>query len=383
MMKQNSLCLRLTVMTGAILLLCSAALTLSASYNARKQLAALVTSDAVVIGETAAAPDTLTTYGNPGGPPVAGVVAVAAAQRDFDIAGLIALAAISVLGTAAVYFASRRILRPIRELSGQMTAITGNDLDVRVDVGRRTDEVGTPCRSFNVMLERLSDSFAAQKQFSANVAHELKTPLATMQASVQVLRLDESPSAEDCRRMLDVVERNTARLRAMIDDLMRLCDERSQLEQEEVLLPKLFSDIFSELAPQLEARHIRTEIDCGQHPAVMGNEGLSYRAFFNLAENAVKYGREGGVIRISSSCEGSAGAIRIQDTGIGIPQEDLPHIFEPFYRVNKSRARKTGGAGLGLAMVKAIIERHGWSISADNTVGEGTGFVIHSYKSGI
>lgn len=193
MMKQNSLCLRLTVMTGAILLLCSAALTLSASYNARKQLAALVTSDAVVIGETAAAPDALTTHGNPGGPPVAGVVAVAAAQRDFDIAGLIALAAISVLGTAAVYFASRRILRPIRELSGQMTAITGNDLDVRVDVGRRTDEVGTLCRSFNVMLERLSDSFAAQKQFSANVAHELKTPLATMQASVQVLRLDESP----------------------------------------------------------------------------------------------------------------------------------------------------------------------------------------------
>ena len=383
MMKTNSLCFRLTLMTGAILLLCSTALTLSASYNAGKQLSAVAVA---VPSETgiALAPGQVP-VGQDGFPiltPAAGVAGVTKAQRNFDLAGLTALIVISVVGTGAVYFATRRALRPIQELSGQMTAITENNLDVRVDVGRRTDEVGTLCQSFNIMLERLSDSFAAQKQFSANVAHELKTPLATMQASVQVLRLDESPTGDDCLKMLDVVERNTARLRAVIDDLMRLCDEQNQFEQGEVSLPKLFSDIFAELAPQLEEKHIQTEIDCGQYPIVTGNEGLLYRAFFNLAENAVKYGREGGVIRVSSSCEGNTGVIRVRDTGIGIPQEKLPHIFEPFYRVSKSRTRKTGGAGLGLAVVKTIIERHGWSISVSSTVGVGTEFVTHLYKSG-
>lgn len=382
MMKRNSLCVRLTVMTGAILLLCSAALTLSASYNAKKQLVAMVASDAVVAGDTAA-PGALAAAEAPDDLPVAGVITVAVAQRNFDMAGLIALAAISVAGTALAYFAARRTLRPIRELSRQMTAVTENDLDVRVDVGQLTDEVGTLCRSFNVMLERLSDSFANQKRFSANVAHELRTPLATMQASVQVLRLDEAPSGEDCLKMLDIVERNTAQLRAVIDDLMRLCDEQSQFEKTEVSLPKLFSDVFSELAPKMEEKHIHAEIDCEQCPTVTGNEGLLYRAFFNLAENAVKYGREGGSVRVFSSCEGNTGEIRIQDTGIGIPQETLPHIFEPFYRVSKSRTRKTGGVGLGLAVVKTIIERHGWSISVDSTVGAGTEFVIHLFMDRV
>ena len=304
------------------------------------------------------------------------------ARRNFDLAGLAALIVISIVGTGAVYFATRRALQPIQELSRQMTAITENNLDVRVDVGQRTDEVGTLCRSFNIMLERLSDSFAAQKQFSANVAHELKTPLATMQASVQVLRLDEAPTGDDCLRMLDVVERNTARLRAVIDDLMRLCDEQNQFEKTEVSLSKLFSDIFAELAPKMEEKHICAEINCEPFPTVTGNEGLLYRAFFNLTENAVKYGREGGMIQVSSSCEGNTAIIRIRDTGIGIPQEKLPHIFEPFYRVSKSRTRKTGGAGLGLAVVKTIIERHGWSVSVSSTVGVGTEFVIHLYKSG-
>ena len=382
MMKTNSLCFRLTLITGTILLLCSIALTLSASYNAGKQLSAVAVIAPSEIGITFAPGQV--PVGQDSAPiltPAAGVASVTMARRNFDLAGLAALIVISIVGTGAVYFATRRALQPIQELSRQMIAITENNLDVRVDVGQRADEVGTLCRSFNVMLERLSDSFAAQKQFSANVAHELKTPLATMQASVQVLRLDETPTGDDCLRMLDVVERNTARLRAVIDDLMRLCDEQNQFEKTEVSLSKLFSDIFAELAPKMEEKHICAEINCEPFPTVTGNEGLLYRAFFNLAENAVKYGLEGGIIQVSSSREGNTGVIRILDTGIGIPQEELPHIFEPFYRVSKSRTRKTGGAGLGLAVVKTIIERHGWSVSVSSTVGVGTEFVIHLYKS--
>ncbi len=383
-MKRDSLCVRLTVMTGVILLLCSIALTLSASYNAAKQLKAVAVPVPATIGDDTELFDPeriLVTYeGDPILTPIEGVASITTARRDFNLAGLAALVVISVLGTTAVYFATKHTLKPIRELNRQIAAITEHNLDERVAETGRGDEVGTLCRSFNVMLERLSDSFAARKQFSANVAHELKTPLATMQASVQVLRMDEAPTGEDCLKMLDVVERNTARLRAVIDDLMRLCDEQSQLEREEVSLPKLFSDIFEELIPELEAKHIRAEIDCAQFPVVTGKESLLYRAFFNLVENAVKYGREGGTIWVSSSCEGNAGTIRVRDTGIGIPPEELSHIFEPFYRVNKSRSRKTGGAGLGLAVVKTIIERHGWSISADSTPDIGTEFIIRLYR---
>lgn len=382
MMKTNSLCFRLTVMTGVILLLCSITLTLSASYNAERQLTAVAealptegVSVAIVPGQVIDSDFITTTL------PGTEITAVTVAKRNFNLAGLTALVVISIFGTVAVYFATKKALKPIQELNDQVKAITENNLDERVNGDHRTDEVGTLCRSFNIMLERLSNSFSAQKRFSANVAHELKTPLATMQASIQVMRLDQSPTPEECKKMLDTVERNTNRLRAIIDDLMRLCDEREQFEKGEVSLPALFADIFSELSPSLAEKHIKYEINCIECPVVLGNSSLLYRAFFNLVENAVKYNQDGGSIFISSNCKDSICEISFKDTGNGIPQDELSLIFEPFYRVNKSRSRKTGGAGLGLSVVKTIIERHGWSISARSTVGTGTEFIIHLYKS--
>ena len=162
---------------------------------------------------------------------------------------------------------------------------------------------------------------------------------------------------------------------------MRLCDEQEQFEKNEIPLSELFSAIFAELTPSLVEKHIQTEIDCTEYPAVIGNYGLLYRAFFNLVENAVKYNREGGSIAISSSAKNNIGEICIKDTGNGIPQEELPLVFEPFYRVNKSRSRKTGGAGLGLSVAKTIIERHGWGITVESAVETGTEIVIHLYNT--
>lgn len=375
MMKTNSLCFRLTVITGIILLLCSIVLTLSASYNARKQLSAVadtVSSDVKIV---------LTPSEKDDSSPTVGVVNVMEAQRNFNLAGLVTLIVIFILGTGAVYFATKRTMQPICNLSEQIATITENNLDERVSGGERKDEVGMLCRSFNVMLERLSNSFSMQKRFSANVAHELKTPLATMQASVQVMRLSQSPTPDECEKMLDTIERNTGRLRAIIEDLMRLCNEQEQFEKDEISLSGLFSDIFAELTPSLVEKHIQTEMDCAEYPVVMGNYGLLYRAFFNLVENAMKYNREGGSITISSSVKNNIGEICIKDTGNGIPQEELSLIFEPFYRVNKSRSRKTGGAGLGLAVAKTIIERHGWSIAVESVIETGTEIIIHLYKS--
>lgn len=377
-MKRNSLCFRLTVMTGAILLLCSIALTLSASYNAGRQLTTLaaaipVEDPTVLIPGQVVEGDLLT-----GAMPVAELSAVTAAKRNFDLVGLLALAVISALGTGTVYFATKRAMRPIQELNEQITAITENNLDERVSGDQRTDEVGTLCRSFNIMLERLSSSFSAQKQFSANVAHELKTPLATMSASVQVLRLDPEPSAEDYKKMLTTVERNTDRLREIVENLMQLCDEQAPVEMENVELRELLLSAAGELKPMLAQRRITAEIDC-EALTVRGNYALLYRAFFNLIENAAKYNRDGGNIRVSSKTDGRVGTIEIADTGVGIQADELEHIFEPFYRVNKSRSRKTGGSGLGLSVVKTIMERHGWNISVDSTFGKGTTFSISFY----
>lgn len=365
-------------MTGMILLLCSIALTLSASYNAGKQLSAVadtVSSDAKIVLTPNAENDS-TAHA-----PTVGTAQVMTARRNFDLAGLASLIVISILGTGAVYFATRRTLQPICNLSEQIAAITEHNLDERVNGDERRDEVGMLCRSFNVMLERLNNSFSMQKRFSANVAHELKTPLATMQASVQVMRLDQSHTSDEYENMLDTIERNTGRLRAIIEDLMRLCNDQEQFEIEDVSLPELFGAIFSELTIPLGEKQIQTEMHCEEYPVVTGNYGLLYRALFNLIENAVKYNRDGGSITVFSKSENGFAEIHIQDTGNGIPCEELPLIFEPFYRVSKSRSRKTGGAGLGLAVTKTIIERHGWSISVDSVVGIGTEFVIYLYKS--
>lgn len=398
--KTNSLCFRLTVMTGAILLLCSIALTLAAAHNAGAQFTAVATTmGSVSVGRVSSAADedtvdyvlmpasgaadaeeewnvSLWSDGEPAGLATSTVML---ARRRFNLAGAAALLVISVLGTAAVYFATRHALRPIAELNEQISAITEHNLDERVSGDGRTDEVGTLCRSFNVMLERLSASFAAQRRFSANVAHELKTPLATMRAGVQVMRLEPFPTPEELGEMLDTVERNTDRLGAIIEDLLRLCSGEEGFETEEVALSGLFSSIFAELGPKIEEKRIETALDCDALPAVTGNPGLLYRAFFNLIENAVKYNREEGSIAVSAFVRNNLGVIRVGDTGIGIPQEELTLIFEPFYRVNKSRSRKTGGAGLGLAVAKTIVERHGWSICAESGPGEGTTFEIRLY----
>ena len=382
-MKTNSLCFKLTAMTGTILLLCAIALTVSASFNAGKQLTAVAEAVPWDMSNVTLIPAPAVNMGDVTAPVISpvGIATVTTAQRRFNLAGIATLLIISILGTGAAYFATKHALKPIEELNKQIITITENNLDERVSGTQRTDEVGTLCRSFNFMLERLSNSFSAQKRFSANVAHELKTPLATMQASVQVIRLEQSPTQEEYRQMLDTVERNTNRLRVIIEDLMRLCNEEEQFEKEDISLSELFSAIFLELTPLLKEKHIQSEINCENYPVVTGNYGLLYRAFFNLIENAVKYNRDGGSITVFSSTERNIGEISIKDTGNGIPQDELPLIFEPFYRVNKSRSRKAGGAGLGLAVTKTIIERHGWNITAESTVGVGTKFVIHLYKS--
>ena len=369
-MKKRSLCWQITCAAAAILCLCAGLLTLFSSYQAGKQLTAVASETAqtiqsAVVGvEGATVSEAL---------PRASIVSEAKAR--FDLAGVGVMAAVCLLGTGLVYCAARRALAPLSGLSESMAAITENDLAVHLEAPASSTEVSLLYESFNAMMERLHSSFAMQKRFSASAAHELRTPLSTILTSAQVARLGE-PSLEDYAKSLASVERSAKRLQNVIEDLLRLCDESTPLELQDVPLAEMFSRILEELASPIREKGLETMVDCGSFPQVVGNYSLLYRAFFNLVENAVKYGTSSGVIRIRSERRDGMGVISVSDTGCGIPKEQLAQIFEPFYRVDPSRSRRVGGAGLGLSVVKSIVERHGWMVTADSTIGVGSTFSV-------
>lgn len=374
-MRQINLRMRITLLVGAISILCSVILTIAASYNAHSQFTRLslvgpLTEQNTVIKEgrvTALEAAPIVTN--------AGSASVTEAKQKFDLTGTIILAIVSIVGMGLVYVVAGKALHPIHDLNKTISAITENNLQMRIPEDGRNDEVGTLTHSFNIMLDRIEKSFVRQKRFSANVAHELKTPLTTIRAGIQVFHLESHPTIADYEETLATTERNINRLKDVVDDLMRLCDEQANLETDSVDMKEMFDTICCELRPIFKEKNIEAEINCNLQ-TIRGNQGLIYRACFNLIENAAKYNIYGGEILIETKSENGLGKIRITDTGSGIPADELQQIFEPFYRVNKSRSRKTGGAGLGLSIVKTIVEKHGWKISVDSILGQGSIFTI-------
>jgi signal transduction histidine kinase len=368
-----SLRMRITLLAGIILILCSIILTIASSYNARSQFSTLTLSNAIPVKDIMLKEGTAISA--VGTPVTLTPSAFTTAKKQFDSTGMIILVIVSILGMGMVYVVAGRSLRPISKLSETVCAITEDNLQQRIPEEIRNDEVGALGHSFNTMLDRLEKSFLRQKRFSANVAHELKTPLATINAGIQVLHLDENPSISDYEETLASTERNVNRLMAVVDDLMRLCDEQEEFNTSSVDLQEMFESICSELYPVLEEKNIGIILQCGLQ-SVYGSQVLLYRACFNLVENAAKYNKESGKILIETIIDGRTGRIVITDTGNGIPADELQQIFEPFYRVNKSRSRKAGGAGLGLSIVKTIVEKHGWEISVNSVLGQGSTFTI-------
>ena len=371
-LKKISLRLRITLLAAAILILCSVLLTVMANLNASDSFFAL--SQANMAFLPADSPSSITVNVVPAQISMPAVT-LSTATRQFNMKSAIYLAAVSVVGTTLVYVVAGRSLRPIRRLSETAAAITGDNLRLRIPEDNRHDEVGTLGRSFNIMLDRLDKAFRMQKQFSANVAHELKTPLATINAGIQVLRLDASPTVADYEKILTTAEHNVNRLIAVVDDLLELCRTDDDLCVSDIDLPDMIEAIAEELRPLISDKHAQIETACTIR-TVRGNPDLIYRAFFNLIENAIKYNCDGGKISIRTFDDNGMTKISITDTGCGIPEEDLQSIFEPFYRVSKSRSRKTGGAGLGLSIVKTILDKHGWEITAASVPGEGATFTV-------
>ncbi|MHB8064808.1 MAG: sensor histidine kinase [Ruminiclostridium sp.] len=374
-----SLKMRITLLSGAILLICSVILTIGAAYNAHSQFneIKLAKNPGSLHAGVKLSSDQikLITGGSGKALPTTTAPGLTEAKKQFDTTNIIILAIVSIFGMGMVYVVAGRSLRPIHDLNNTISAISEENLQERILDGNGNDEVGALGHSFNIMLDRLEKSFLRQKRFSANVAHELKTPLATINAGIQVLHLEKNPSISDYEETLATAERNVNRLIAVVDDLMSLYDEQEEFNTTSIDLQDMFESICRELHPVFEEKHIEIELCCGLKN-VYGNQVLLYRACFNLVENAVKYNKDGGRISIETKAKGQAGWIIISDTGNGIPADELQQIFEPFYRVNKSRSRKMGGAGLGLSIVKAVVKKHGWEISVDSELEQSSTFTI-------
>ncbi|MBC5710448.1 sensor histidine kinase [Hungatella hominis] len=303
-------------------------------------------------------------------------VSLKKAGTQFNLWGMAALFLVLILGTGATWLMAGHVLKPLKELSSAIEEISGNDLSNRVEIQGGQDEIGRLARSFNHMMDKVSASFERQKRFSASAAHELKTPLATILVNLEVLELDGKTSPDRMEKVLTIVKANTERMIRLVEDLMRLTSDEDHEMEEEVELGEVFAITLYELSPLIRKKDLTVSIENTPDISLTGNRIMLYRVISNLLENAAKYNREHGSISIVTGREDNDVTVKIEDTGIGIPEEALPHIFEPFYRVDQSRSRTVGGAGLGLPLVKDIVEKHGGEVAVKSTAGEGTTFIL-------
>ena len=291
-------------------------------------------------------------------------------QEDFCMTNWYVTAVVTVLSGILAYFVSGRALKPLRSFASQVEQVQLNNL-----ANMRIDEDVIPefrqlSRSFNQMLERLNNAFAAQRQFTGNAAHELRTPLALMQAQLELFSAEHPDVLPETAEFLTLLREQTERLTRLTKTLLEMSNLQQVARNERIQLAPMIEEIFTDLAPLVEKRGITLEAD--GDGIMTGSDALIYRLLFNLTENAIKYNRPGGTVRISLAQGQEKLIIRVSDTGRGILDEYQRSIFHPFFRVDKSRSREYGGAGLGLSLVWEIASLHGGSVWVEESSDRGT-----------
>ncbi|MBO5144344.1 MAG: HAMP domain-containing protein [Lachnospiraceae bacterium] len=285
----------------------------------------------------------------------------------FSIQSILITLAVILLAGVFTYFLAGRALAPLREFSGHMEKIQAQNLSEPLEIPHTDDEIAQLTRSFNRMLTRLDSAFMVQRQFSANAAHELRTPLAVMRTKLDVLKKQENPSAEEYAETLQKVSEQTERLSHLVKMLLEMTELETAPRNDHVCLSALIEEVLCDLAQAADEK----KVTLCQHPGdaeVTGSDLLLYRAVYN----AVKYNRPNGSVTVGARMENGCAVLCVEDTGIGIAAENRMDIFEPFVRVDKSRSRAMGGAGLGLALVRDIAEMHGGSVQVVKSSDKGT-----------
>ena len=297
-------------------------------------------------------------------------------KADYRKNSLIISAVLALLGGVATYFISGHALRPIRELSDKIEKVQAQNLaDSRIEENQ-VKELNQLSVSYNRMLERLSDAFEIQRQFTANAAHELRTPLALMQVQLDLYHSNGHPDNDaDTVQMIKMVTEQNDRLNKMVKTLLDMSELQTVGRDDEIILDALVDEVLEDLEPLAEGKNIRLIGKC-KDITMTGSDILIYRLVYNLVENAIKYNHSGGQVTVTADRKENHVYLSVEDTGAGIPEELKERVFEPFFRVDKSRSRELGGVGLGLALVREIVRVHDGSITVKSNPSGGTIFEV-------
>ena len=297
-------------------------------------------------------------------------------KADYRKNSLIITAVLALLGGVATYFISGHALRPIREFSDKIEKVQAQNLaDSRIEENQ-VKELNQLSVSYNRMLERLSDAFEIQRQFTANAAHELRTPLALMQVQLDLYHSNSHPDNDaDTVQMIKMVTEQNDRLNKMVKTLLDMSELQTVGRDDEIILDALVDEVLEDLEPLAEGKNIKLIGKC-KDTTMVGSDILIYRLVYNLVENAIKYNHSGGQVTVTADRKEKHVYLSVEDTGTGIPEELKERVFEPFFRVDKSRSRELGGVGLGLALVREIVRVHDGSITVKSNPSGGTIFEV-------
>ncbi len=314
------------------------------------------------------------------------VLDVDAIERSilFDALGILLF--VIIAGSCASYFLAGHYSKPVQQLSAHMKEISPDKLSDSIEIEGGGEEIQELVKSFNQMTDQLDEAFAMQSRFSVSAAHELRTPIAVLQTKLDVFKKKKREQHE-YDELIATIETYIVRLSAIITNLLELTETSELGEVEDISLDAVIKTVVDDLKPVAQNDSVNVQVNMqidsdseSQSKAkaliVQGNISLLYRAIYNLVENAIRYNHKEGLVNVTLAQEGQEGVITISDTGVGIAPEQRELVFEPFYRVNKSRSREFGGAGIGLSLVKTILKRHGASITVSENIPQGSVFTI-------
>ncbi|MBT9149472.1 MAG: sensor histidine kinase [Dehalococcoidia bacterium] len=323
--------------------------------------------------------------GPPAAPPPITADEVAAIQahirHQMSIISLIGLGLIVSLGGVGSYWLAGRALRPVQKLAQAAQGIDAKTLDTRLSLMGPADELTQLAGTFDAMLDRLEAAFEQQGRFVADAAHELRTPLTTLRASVDIVSADPNATIEDYRAISATLARALTRLQRLVDDLLLLATEEHIPLDAAIAIEPILEDVLLDLKPLASEHSVTLRLMGTDDLTARGDSVLLARVFHNLIENGVRYNRQGGEVIVNTYGEGEWVVVTVADTGTGIAGEEQSRIFDRFYRVDRSRSRHGGGAGLGLSIARHIVQLHGGQLEVQSIVGIGSTFMVKLPRS--
>ena len=297
-------------------------------------------------------------------------------KADYKKSSLLFSTLLSLLGGVITFFISGHALKPLCDFSKKIEEVQAQNLsDSRIEENKFS-ELNQLSVSYNKMLERLSEAFKLQRQFTANAAHELRTPLAVMQLQIDLYNSSKHPNNDtSAQQTISMITEQTERLSKMVRTLLDMSELQTIARDEEIAISALVEEVLADLEPLAQEKGINLIEKC-DNVLLMGSDILIYRLVYNLVENAIKYNFSGGTVTVNATQQNSQLHLTVEDTGNGIPEELKERIFEPFFRLDKSRSRELGGVGLGLALVREIVRVHNGSILVKNNANSVTTFEV-------